>query len=416
MVEKLALEGGKPVRRTRLPEYHAIVDEREIRAVTRVLRSGTWRRGPVVEQFEGDLRERFGVKHALAVSNGTAALHVAMAALGLGPGDEVITTPYTFVASASAALYQNSVPVFADIDPLSFNLDPREVEKVITPRTKGLVIVHLAGHPADMDPFCEIAEKHGLWIIEDAAQASGASYKGRLAGTIGDVGTFSTVDGKILSTGEGGFCLTNNDELARKMGSIHNFRRAHATSNIHQFYGIGYNYRMTEILAAIGRQQLKKLDRLVETRRRNASYLTKHLLQIEGITPPSEAPWVRHAFYYYALRIDTKVLGVSRERFEKALAAEGIPVGPGRSTPLLHKTELFRKRIGYGATSCPFSCPHRTYPVEYESLVLPVAEAVDKEVFWLTDSLPILTRGDLDDVIAAVEKVALTFLARAIHT
>ena len=415
MVEKLALEGGKPVRRTRFPEYHAIVDEREIRAVTRVLKSGTWRRGPAVEQFEHDLRIHFRVKHALAVSNGTAALHVAMAALGLSPGDEVVTTPYTFVASASAALYQNAVPVFADIDPLSFNLDPREAEKVITPRTKGLVIVHLAGHPADMDSFCELAKKHGLWIIEDTAQASGALYKERPAGTIGDVGTFSTVDGKILSTGEGGFCLTNNDELAQKMGSIHNFYRAHATSNIHQFYGIGYNYRMTEIQAAIGTQQLKKLNRMVETRRRNAAYLTKHLRQIEGITPPSEAAWAKHAFYYYALRIDTKALGVSRDQFEKALAAEGIPISPSRSTPLIPKTELFRNTIGYGGTSCPFSCPHRASPVEYETQVFPVAEEVDKEVFWLTDSLPILTRRDLDDVISAVEKVASAFLAKVSH-
>ena len=340
-------------------------------------------------------------------------MHAAMAALGLGPGDEVITTPYTFVASASAALYQNAVPVFADIDRDTYNLDLRQVEKAVTKRTKGIVIVHLAGHPADVDSFCEIAEKYDLWIIEDTAQASGALYKGRLAGTVADVGTFSTVDGKIMSTGEGGFCLTNDDELAQKMESIHNFCRAHATSNIHQFYGIGYNYRITEFQAAIGREQLRKLNRMVETRRRNAAYLTKHLREIEGITPPTEAPWARHVFYYYALRIDSNALGVSKEQFERALNAEGIPVSPSRSTPLVPKTELFAKRIGYGATHCPFSCPHRSDPIDYEAQRFPVAEAVDKEVFWLTDALPILARKDLDDIITAVEKVASTFLARA---
>jgi len=412
MTEKLALEGGKPVRRVKFPQYHAVVDEREVRAVTRVMRSDTWRRGPVVEQYERDLEKYFGVKHALAVFNGTVALHVAMAALDLGPGDEIITTPYTFLASASAALYQNAIPRFADIDSASYNLDPREAEKAINDRTRGIVVVHLAGHPADMDPFREIAEKHNLWIIEDTAQASGAMYKGRFAGTIGNVGTFSTVDGKIMSTGEGGFCLTNDDRLAEKMGSIHNFYRAHATSNIHEFYGIGYNYRMTEFQAAIGREQLKKLDRMVETRRRNAAYLTKHLKGITGVSPPSEVAWARHAFYYYALRIDTKTLGVTRERFEKALTAEGIPISPSRSTPLVNKTQLFVRKIGYGRTDYPWS----TATIDYAAQRLPVAEAVNKEVFWLTDALPILTRDDLDDIVMAVEKVSSAFLARNAHS
>jgi perosamine synthetase len=412
MTEKLALEGGKPVRRTKFPEYHAVVDEREVRAVIKVIRSGVWRRGPVVEQYERDLEKSFSVKHALAVFNGTAALHVAMAALDLGPGDEIITTPYSFLASASAALYQNAIPRFADIDPASYNLDPSEAEKAINERTRGIVVVHLAGHPADMDAFHEIAEKHNLWLIEDTAQASGAMYKGRHVGTIGNVGAFSTVDGKIMSTGEGGFCLTNDDKLAEKMASIHNFYRAHPTSNIYEFYGIGYNYRMTEFQAAIGREQLKKLDRMVETRRRNAYYLTKHLREVKGVSPPNEAPWARHAFYYYALRIDTKALGVTRERFEKALAAEGIPISPSRATVLINRTQLFVKKIGYGRTDYPW----RTSTVDYSAERFPKAEAVDKEAFWLTNALPILNRDDLDDVVMAVEKVSSAFLARNAHS
>ena len=410
MIEKLALEGGKPVRRRKFPEYHAFMDEREIRAVTRVLKSNTWRRGPVVEEYERELERYFKVKHALAVSDGRAALHVAMAALGLGPGDEIITTPYTFLASASAALYQNGIPKFADIDSRSYDLDPEEAENAITSRTKGIVVVHLAGHPADMDRFLEIAQRHGLWLIEDAAQASGAKYKNRFAGTMGNIGTFSTVDGKIMSTGEGGFCLTNDDALAQKMGSIHNFYRAHATSNIYEFYGIGYNYRMTEFQAAIGREQLKKLDRMIEMRRRNASYLTAHLRKIEGVSPPAEYEWAKHVFYYYALRIDTKKLRVSRQEFEKALAAEGIPISPGRATSLINRTQLFTKKIGYGGTDYPFRLCEG---LDYAAQRLPVAEAVDREVFWLTDALPILTRKDLDDVIAAVLKVSSAFLDQA---
>jgi dTDP-4-amino-4,6-dideoxygalactose transaminase len=162
-----------------------------------------------------------------------------------------------------------------------------------------------------------------------------------------------------------------------------------------------------------GREQLRKLGRMVETRRRNAAYLTSHLREIEGISPPSEAPWANHTFYYYALRTDTKSLGVSRDQFEKALTAEGIPISHSRSTPLVPKTELFRKKIGYGATNCPFNCQHRTDQIDYEAQRFAVAEAVDKEVFWLTDALPILRREDLDDIIVAVENVASTFLARA---
>ena len=409
MVEKLAIEGGRPVRRKKLPEYHAIVDNREIRAVTKVLKSDTWRRGPVVEQYENDLKKYFGVNHALAVSDGTAALHVAMSALDLGPGDEVITTPYTFLASASAALYQNAIPTFADIDPNYYNLDPAEAERAITDRTKGIVVVHLAGHPADMDGFRGVAEKNGLWLIEDTAQASGAAYKGRLAGTMGSVGTFSTVDGKIMSTGEGGFCLTNDDKLAEKMGSIHNFYRAHATSNIYEFYGIGYNYRLTEFQAAIGIEQLKKLPRMVETRRRNASYLTTKLRKLEGVTPPSEASWAKHAYYYYALRIDTEKLGVTKQQFQTALAAEGIPSSPGKVTTLINRSQLFTKKIGYGGTHYPFSLRQA---LDYNTQSFPVAEATDKEVFWLTDALPVLSREDLDDIVSAVRKVASTFLAR----
>jgi len=363
-----------------------------------------------VEQCERDLEKYFGVKHALAVSNGTAALHVAMAALGLGPGDEIITTPYTFLASASAALYQNAIPTFADIDPNSYDLDPAESQKAITDRTKGIVVVHLAGQPADMDAFSELAKKHDLWIIEDTAQASGASYKDRLAGTIGNVGTFSTVDGKIMSTGEGGFCLTNDDDLAEKMGGIHNFYRAHATSNVYEFYGIGYNYRMTEFQAAIGREQLKKLDRMVQIRRRNADYLTRSLRNIEGVSPPTEAPGTRHAFYYYALRIDTQRMRVSREHFENALNAEGIPITPSRATALISRSQLFTKKLGYGGTEYPFSLQKC---LDYDAQSFPIAEAADREVFWLTDALPILTRDDLDDIIATVKKVSSTFLARS---
>jgi dTDP-4-amino-4,6-dideoxygalactose transaminase len=247
-------------------------------------------------------------------------------------------------------------------------------------------------------------------LIEDNAQGSGALYKNKLAGTIGAIGTFSTVDGKIMSTGEGGFCLTNDDELAEKMGAIHNFYRAGASNYVYEFYGIGYNYRMTEFQAAIGREQLKKLDRMVKIRRKNANYLTARLRKIEGVSPPIEESWAKHVYYYYPLRINSGKLRVSRHQFENALTAEGIPVSPHRATPLINRTQLFAKRLGYAGTSYPFSFAQ---DLDYNAENYPIAEVVDKEVFWLTDALPILSRDDLDDIVTAVGKVATAYLLRA---
>jgi perosamine synthetase len=409
---KLALEGGEPVRKRPFPSYSAVIDDREVNAVVKVLKSGRLRRGPQVEEFEGKLAKYFNVKHAVAVFNGTVALHVAVAALDLGPGDEMIVPTYTFVASPNAALYQCAVPIFSDIHPSYYNIDPSGLEKLISDKTKGIMVVHMHGHPGDMDPIMEIAEKHGLWVVEDNAQSSGATYKGKLVGTFGAASTFSLVEGKIMVTGEGGFCLTNDDKIAEKMGRIQNFFRLKPTSNIHNFYGIGYNYRMTEMQAAMGIVQLERLDDMVAKRRRNAEYLTRHIKKIEGVYPPMEMPWAKHVYYVYLLRVDTAKLGVSTDQFKAALTAEGIPITPERSTALCHLTDLYKRKIGYGKTSVPFKCDFYDKDIEYREGQCPVAESIAKEVFWLTDALVVLEREDLDDIIAAIEKITIAYLKR----
>ncbi len=410
VTEKLAIDGGKPIREKPFPNYTIILDEKEIKAVENVLRSGRLRRGPVVEEYEKRLAEYLGVSDVLVVANGTVALHLAVAALDLSPGDEVICTPYTFVASASVALYQGAIPIFADIDPDYYTLDPQKIEEKISDKTKGIIVVHLAGHPADMDPIKELADHYNLWVIEDTAQALGAKYKQKLAGGIGEVGTFSTVEGKIMATGEGGFCATNDSILAEKMGSLHNFYRKHATSNIHQFYGIGYNYRATEIQAAIGQVQLDRLEAMLHIRRKNAQYLTNNLRNIEGVTPPKEASWAEHAYYYYPLRIDPSKITTTITRFKEALNAEGIPISDDKSTPLLHLTDMFTQKKGFGVTQYPYDAPYYSKSIEYKVGQLPIAEKIYKETFWLTDALPILEISDLDEIIEAVAKVTSNYL------
>lgn len=250
-----------------------IITDEEIEAVTEVLKSGMLAQGKKVEQFQKEFAQYTQSKYGVATSSGTTALHTALVAADIGPGDEVITTPFTFAATANSVLYSGAKPVFADIDPKTFNLDAASVEEKITDKTKAILPVHLYGQPADMDAICEVAQKHDLKIIEDAAQAHGAVYKGKKIGSIGDLGCFSFYPTKNITTGEGGMVTTNNEELAEKAGMV----RAHGESQRYEHEILGYNYRMTDIAASIGLTQLKHIDEFNAKRNENAEYLTQHL-------------------------------------------------------------------------------------------------------------------------------------------
>ncbi|HID90529.1 TPA: DegT/DnrJ/EryC1/StrS family aminotransferase, partial [Candidatus Bathyarchaeota archaeon] len=254
MSEKLAIEGGRPVREEVLPfvPEEAYIGDGEVEAVLEVLRTKRLSQltSEKVKEFEEAFAKYYGVGHAIAVSSGTTALHAALAATGIGPGDEVLLPPYTFVATANAILHQNAVPVFVDIDPKTYNIDPEAIERAITDRTKAVIPVHMLGQPADMDPIMEIAEDRGLVVIEDCAQANGAEYKGRKVGTFGDMGCFSFYANKnMTSGGEGGMIITDDGDLAERAGSIVNHCRVKASPYryvpAHNVYwGLGYNYRM----------------------------------------------------------------------------------------------------------------------------------------------------------------------------
>jgi len=414
MEEKLALKGGEPVRKKVLPfvPTEADIDDEEMNAVLDVLR--TKKLSQLVSEKVGEFEEAFaryyGVEHAIAVNSGTTALHVALAAAGIAPGRDVILPPYTFMATANAILHQNLVPVFADIDPRTYNIDPTEIEERITEKTKVVIPVHMLGQPADMDPIVETAKRHDLVIIEDCAQANGAEYKGKKVGTFGDMGCFSFYLNKHMTTGgEGGIIITDDEELAKRAKSIRNHGRPEVSPypNVpaHNVYTcIGYNYRMTAIQAAIGLVQLRKLGGFNAQRRKNADYLTKNIEEIKGIEPPYVRDDMKHVYWAYGARVVKEELGVSRDTFAKALLAEGIKAEGYCPIPV-HLQEVIKDKVGYGGGSCPFDCPWYGRRVEYQKGLCPNAEKLSSEDLLLP-VYQTLTEDDLKDVVAALRKVA----------
>jgi perosamine synthetase len=283
--------------------------------------------GKYISAFEEQFAEFCSVPHAVACNNGTTALHLALLACGVGPGDEVIVPTLTYIASANAIRYCGATPVFIDSDPRTMNLDPGQLEERISPRTKGIVVVHLYGHPVDMDPVLDIARQHNLFVIEDAAEAHGARYKGRIAGSLSDVATFSFFGNKIITTGEGGMVTTRNRELAEKIRILRG--QGMDPNRRYWFPVIGYNYRMTNIQAAIGLAQLENIEQHLASRRRVAEWYNRHLQRAAAfIELPVEMPWAHHSFWMYTILLRTTAAGMSNERFREALAARGIDSRP----------------------------------------------------------------------------------------
>jgi perosamine synthetase len=333
-------------------------------------------------------------------------LYAAVGAAGVGPGDEVIVSPYTMSASAAAALVYGGIPVFADIDPEIFCITPASIRKCITPYTKAILVVDIFGHPADMDAIMEIAAEHELTVIEDAAQAPGAIYRGRYAGTLGHMGVFSLNYHKTIHCGEGGLVVTDNDEFAERLQLIRNHGemvvKAKGTQNIVNL--IGFNYRMTEIEAAIASEQLKKLETLVLPRTEAAAILTQQLSKLPGITPPVVREGVRHGYYVYAIRYDATKIGVPRDKFVAALNAEGIPMFKGYVEPI-YLEPVYQRRIGYG-DGFPFA--HATYKgqVRYDRGICPVTERMHfEELIYTNVCHASISEGDIDDVARAFVKV-----------
>lgn len=423
----LAINGGDKVRTRLFPAYRTI-DEAEEKAVIEVLRSGILSRflgcwhedfygGEQVRALEEEWAAYFGVKHAVAVNSATSGLYCAVGAAGIGPGDEVIVSPYTMSASAAAVLVYNAIPVFADIEENHFCLDPVSIEERITERTRAIVVVDIFGQPYNAEQINEIARRHNLIVIEDTAQAPGAKYKGKYAGTLGDIGIFSLNYHKHVHTGEGGLIVTDDDELAERMRLIRNHAEAvvenMGRTNVVNM--LGFNYRMTEIEAAIARQQLKKLLPLLKGRQENVAYLEDKLRSIPCLDIPPVRSGCEHAYYIHPIKFKADVIGVDRARFADALRAElmpielregeGVNVGCGYVKPL-YLEPLYQQRIVYGQGGCPFTCPSYHGQVDYSQGICPVVERMHFQELITHEMIrPPMTREDLDDVARAFKKV-----------
>jgi perosamine synthetase len=335
-----------PVMRYKIPLSDPYISDEDVMAVVKALKEKRLSQGEYVKRFEDEFARYIGVKHAVAVCNGTAALHVALAAISVGLGDEIVVPSFSFVATANCVLYQGSKPVFADIDPLTYNIAPNDIEKKITRNTKAIIPVHYAGQPANMDAIREIAEKHRIYVIEDAAEAHGALYKGRKAGALGDIACFSFYPNKNMTTCEGGMITTNDDELAEKMRMI----RSHGQSRRYHHVILGYNYRMSDVHAALGRVQLKRLDWVIKKKVEKAHHYDSMIEEkfSDELEPPYVASHSTHVYMFYSVRLKNREL---RDKAIIELEKRGIETRI--SFPSIHLQPLYRRLYGYSQGYLP---------------------------------------------------------------
>lgn len=392
----LAINGGSPVRATFLPYGRQSIDEADIQAVVDVLRSDWLTTGPKVGEFEEAFADRCGAAHAVAFSSGTAALHAAAYAAGLNPGDEAITTPMTFAATANCVLYQGAVPVFSDICPDTLNLDPEKLAVKISSKTKAIVPVDYAGHPADLAAIVSLAQSRGLVVIEDACHALGASYRGRSVGSIADMTVFSFHPVKHITTGEGGMVTTNNAQFAETLRRFRNHgissearQRQSAGQWHYEMVELGYNYRIPDIVCALGAEQLKRLDKNLSRRREIASWYNQAFRDLQGVISPSVREEANPAWHLYPIRLDLQCLTADRSQIFRALRAENIGVNVHYIPVHLHP--YYRQRFGYRGGE------------------FPVAE----DAYARLISLPMfhgMSDQDVGDVIHAVRKVMAAYV------
>ncbi len=416
MAERLAIDGGTPVLRREDYRNWPIIGPQERKLINEVLDSGILAGGtaPQVKALEREWAAYTGARHCLTTCSGTAALHMALAAVGVGPGDEVITSAFTFLASASCALHQNAIPVFVDIDPRTYTMDPAGLEAAITERTKAIIPVHIQGLPADLDPILAVARRHGLFVIEDACQAHGATYKGRKVGPLADIGCFSLNNYKNLCGGEGGLFVTDNETWLEKGALIRCFGDEVDEVSKRRVYNasiLGYMYRNQELPAAFARAQLLRLDEYNAVRIANAEHLTRELGRIPGVIPPYCPPDRTHVYFMYNVRFDPQAAGVDCERrrfrvaVEKALYREGVLLGQWQTMPVPAQ-DLFQSKLGYGGSGYPWTINEaRGVVYDYDPGRFPAAQA-------LCDSYTIVHgihapngRPLMDRIVAAFRKV-----------
>ena len=378
---KLANDGGQPVITENLPSIadHTgrLIGEEEMNNVREVLESGTlaYLYGSKVGVFEKKFAELFGVKHAVAASSGTAALHIAMIYLNPEPGDEILVSPITDMGSVIPILYQQAIPVFVDVDPKTQNMDPQKIEDKISSRTRGIMVTHIYGNPADMDAIIEIADKYNLFVIEDAAQAHLAEYKGKYVGTLGDMGCFSFQQSKHITTGDGGIVITNEDKRFGRDLLLCSDKGWPRHLPVREHYFLAPNYHMTELQAAVGIAQLGKYQICVQNRQKSARELDTLLKDIPEIEPIISLPNCKNSYFYYCFQLKLELLKVNGERIVEALQAEGLKCELGYpGTIPLYLYPMIKDKKTFGTSGWPFNAPFTDKEWDFMPGLCPVAE------------------------------------------
>jgi perosamine synthetase len=413
---RLALFGGDKTIKAEFKRYNPLGEE-EVIAAKAVIESGVlsqflgaWHEdfygGPKVREFERRCAEYFGVRHAVTVNSWTSGLVAAVGAIGIEPGDEVIVTPWTMSASATAIMHWNAIPVFADIDPETFNLCPKSVEKNITPYTKAIMVADIFGQSADMSELMELAERYGLKVISDTAQAPGAMYKGKYAGTLAHVGGYSLNYHKHIHTGEGGILVTNDDRIAERLQLIRNHAEVvvgdKGVTDISNM--IGHNFRLGEIECAMGIEQLKKLEGFVKSRQALADRLSAGLQGLRGLRTPVVKSDRTHVYYVYPLVLDLDELKVSRDMIHAALQAEGVAVSKRYQN--IHLLPMYQEKIAYGTNGFPWTNEICRRNVSYKKGICPVAETMNNLTYMgFGMCVYDLEDEDIDSIVAAFRKV-----------
>ena len=400
-MSKLAINGGNPVRTNGYPVWPVWGDE-EIANLTDVIKSGKWGclNGSRTSEFEKQYAEYQDAKYGIAINSGTTALKIALMAADVDAGTEVIVPAYTFIASASAVVEMGGIPIFVDIEADTYNIDPKAIEAAITDKTSAIMPVHFAGRPANMDAILDIANKHNLKVVEDAAQAWGSEWKGTRVGAIGDAGTFSFQSSKNINAGEGGI-ITTNDEIVAKMAASHVNCGRSADGEWYEHFYFGGNYRLTELQAAVLQAQFARYDDLLETRQQNQEYLNEQLADIEGVETLKQDPNItRHSSHLFIFRYKKELFAnKSKNSFINALKAEGIPTSPGYSVPLYTQPVFANKAFGPRGKTVDL-------PVDYKSVHCPESEkACYEESVWFTQNMLLGTKEDMDDIVAAISKI-----------
>ena len=400
-MSELALLGGKKAKTKPFPVWPQF-DDAERNALNEVLESRVWWRTPGTKtlEFEQAFARFHGAKHGIAVTNGTAALEVTMAALGIGPGDEVIVPDFTFVATVSAVLFANALPVLVDVLPDTYCIDPKLAEAAITPRTKAIIAVHMGGHPADLDALTDLAKRKGLVLIEDSSHAHASEWRGRRIGTFGVAGTFSFQSSKLMTAGEGGVIISNDDTFERNARSVHDCGRMPGEWFYSHFI-YGSNYRLSEWQGAVLTAQLGRLDQQTRLRHQNARVLDRELSKIPGITPQKlDQRCTRNGQYAYIFHLDQKQFaGISSERFIEAINAEGIP--NQASYPPLHELHMFRN----GEYRKCLSEAARTETHAFLQQEFPNTQRAGWETVWIPQPALLGDEEDMHEIVGAINKI-----------